>query len=132
MNPEMAGDGDIQITRCQNRNFALGEGFHQMNQKPHTWTLFLRYQAQAERQYRRAIEEFERLRALRPELEEEQIEEIPNEPNLAPQPESNQPDPIPETNPIPDVGQTPRSARVPLDPPLGATEPSPHAPAGTA
>lgn len=26
MSPELAGDGDIEITRAQNRNFALGEG----------------------------------------------------------------------------------------------------------
>ena len=39
------------------------------------FTLYLRYSAQAERQYRRAIEEFERLKALRPEL--------PNEPSGA-------------------------------------------------
>jgi hypothetical protein len=100
MSPELAGDGDIQITRVQNRNFALGEGFHRATQMPHTWALFLRYQAQAERQYRRAIQEFERLRALRPELETAETE-IPNEPNSPPQPEANQPDPVPPTNPIP-------------------------------
>src|ERR1035438_10168696 len=63
MSPELAGDGDIQITRVQNRNFILGEGFHRATQKPHTWALFLRYQAQAERLYRRAIQEFDRLRS---------------------------------------------------------------------
>src|ERR1035441_8946123 len=30
--------------------------------------LFLRYSAQADRQYRRAVDEFDRLKALRPEL----------------------------------------------------------------
>jgi len=40
--------------------------------------LILRYQAQAERQYRRWVEEFERLKKLRAEL----AEEIPNEPIL--------------------------------------------------
>src|ERR1035441_7833437 len=85
MSPELAGDGDIEITRVQNRNFALGEGFHRAAQEPHTWALFLRYQAQAERQYRRAIQEFDRLRALRPEFDEE-IEEIPNEPISATHP----------------------------------------------
>jgi hypothetical protein len=100
MSPELAGNGDIEITRVQNRNFVLGEGFHRATQKPHTWALFLRYQAQAERRYRRAIQEFERLRALRPELEAEETE-IPNEPNFPPQPEANQPDPVTRTNPIP-------------------------------
>jgi hypothetical protein len=113
MSPELAGDGDIEITRVQNRNFALGEGFHRATQKPHTWALFLRYQAQAERQYRRAIQEFDRLRALRPEFEKEETEEIPNEPISSSQPESPQPDPALETNPIPDGGRTPPSARDP-------------------
>ena len=58
---------DIEITRAQNRNYALGEGFHRMAKTANTWSLFLRYQAQAERHYRRAIEDFERLKALRPE-----------------------------------------------------------------
>src|ERR1022692_1943373 len=116
MSPELAGDGDIEITRVQNRNFALGEGFHRATQKPHTWALFLRYQAQAERQHRRANQEFERLRALRPELEAEEAE-IPNEPNFPPQPEANQSDPAPRTNPIPTPDQpdfppvTPNPAR---------------------
>ena len=44
--------------------------------------LFLRYQAQTERLYRRAIEEFNRLKALRHEL--------PNEPILDTQPEANE------------------------------------------
>jgi hypothetical protein len=99
MSAQLAGDGDIEITRAQNRNFALSAGFHMNTQKPHTWELFLRYQTQTERQYRRAIEDFERLRALRPELDE--LEETPNEPNSAPQPETTKPDPVPESNPIP-------------------------------
>ncbi len=115
MSPELAGDGDIEITPVQNRNFALGEGFHRATQKPHTWALFLRYQAQAERQYRRATQEFDRLRALRPEFAKEEPEEIPNEAISPSQPESPQPDPVLETNPLPNrVGRTPRSARDPL------------------
>jgi hypothetical protein len=133
MSAQMAGDGDIEITRAQNRNFALSTGFHMNTQKPHTWELFLRYQAQTERQYRRAIEDLQRLRALRPESDEAEIEETPNEPNSEGQPQVNQLDPIPESNPIPPlVGQTPWSARVPLDPLPGAAEPSPRAPAGGA
>jgi hypothetical protein len=125
MSRELAGDGDIEITRVQNRNFVLGEGFHRATQKPHTWALFLRYQAQAERLYRRAIQEFERLRALRSEFapaefEEEQSAEIPNEPNSPPQPQANQPDDAP-------VGRTPPSARDPLVAPLShATSPAPQ------
>ena len=78
MNPELAGDGDIEITRAQNRNYLLGEGFHRMVQQSNSWSLAIRYQAQAERHYRRAVEEFERLKALRPEL--------PNEPIFDPNP----------------------------------------------
>ena len=91
MNQEMAGLGKSEITLGQEHNFAIAESFHRLTQKPHTWALFLRYQAQSERNYRRAIQEFERLRALRPELESEEIAEIPNEPNSPPQPEPNQP-----------------------------------------
>src|SRR5512137_2235557 len=32
MDKELAGDGDIEITRAQNRNYLLGEGFHRMVQ----------------------------------------------------------------------------------------------------
>jgi hypothetical protein len=120
MSRELAGDGDIEITRVQNRNFVLGEGFHRATQKPHTWALFLRYQAQAERLHRRAIQELDRLRALRPELEKEEIEEIeeiPNEPNFPPQPDSSQPLPAP-------VGQAPSPARDPqVAPSAAATTP---------
>src|ERR1035438_4602801 len=121
MSRELAGDGDIEITRVQNRNFVLGEGFHRATQKPHTWALFLRYQAQAERQYRRAIEEFERLRAFRPELETEETE-IPNEPNSPPQPEANQPDPVSRTNPIPTPDQ-PDFPPVTMNPASGGSLP---------
>ena len=132
MNQQMAGLGKSAITLGQDHNFAIAESFYRLTQKPHTWALFLRYQAQAERNYRRAIQEFERLRSLRSELESEEIAEIPNEPNSAPQPEANNPDPLPETNPIPEVGQVPSPARVPLHPLPCAAGPSPRAPAGNA
>src|SRR6266481_633608 len=73
MTEDLAGNGDIEITRAQNRNFALGEGFHRMARQSNVWSLFLRYQAQAERHYRRAVEEFERLRALRPKIPNETL-----------------------------------------------------------
>jgi hypothetical protein len=86
MSQELVGDGDISITRAQNRNYCLSDGFANQVRKSNVWPLFLRYQAQAERQYRRALEDFERLKALRPELPNE---EIPNEPVAAePQSES--------------------------------------------
>jgi hypothetical protein len=133
MNPQMAGLGMSEITRGQEHNFYIAESFHRMTQKPHTWALFLRYQAQAERNYRRAIQEFERLRALRPEFQEAELEEILNEPNSLDQPESMEPDPAPETNPIPLlVEQTPCSAPVPPDPLPADSAFSPQAPAGGA
>ena len=82
---------DMEVTRAQNRNFMLAEGFHQLVKKSNSWSLLLRYQAQAERNYRRALEEFERLKNLRPELPPEPTDEVlPNEPVLDPQPEPNQ------------------------------------------
>jgi len=41
-----------------------------MAMQSNSWSLALRYHAQAERHYRRAIEEFKRLKALRPETAE--------------------------------------------------------------
>ena len=98
--------GDIEITREQNRNYCLAEGFHRMARKYNCWSLFLRYQAQSERLYRRAVEEFERLKALRPDL--------PNEPILDGEPEPNETSyPSCETNSSP-----PRAPEAPPgDPP---------------
>ena len=83
---------DLAITRQQNRNFAIAVGFQQLARESAAWTLFLRYQAQAERNYRRAIEEFERLKALRKEL--------PNEPITEPDVEDYTQDPDNQRNPI--------------------------------
>ena len=118
MNQQMAGLGNSEITFGQEHNFSIAESFHRLTQKPHTWALFLRYQAQAERNYHRAIQEFERLRALRPELEpvepgEAEFAEIPNEPNSSPKPEATEPDPTSESNPF-SGGRTPSSAPDPL------------------
>ena len=82
---------DIEVTRAQNRAYALAEGLQVKVRKSPSFNLFLRYQAQTERLYRRAIEEFERLRALRADL--------PNEPIVEPEPEEMNPLPPPETNP---------------------------------
>ncbi|HJT89828.1 MAG TPA: hypothetical protein VJ732_18285, partial [Bryobacteraceae bacterium] len=118
---ELAGDGDIRITRAQNRNFALGEGFHRLAKKSNCWALFFRYQAQSERLYRRALEEFERLKKLRHEL--------PNGP-IDPEPEEDQyPDPS-ETNPSadPPVSEDPPPAPGPFpDPPPDTAPATPEA-----
>ena len=56
MVPDMIASSDeyadverCNITRAQNRNYGLGEGFHRFANRADTWPLFLRYQAQAER-----------------------------------------------------------------------------------
>jgi len=85
--------GDLDITRAQNRNFLMAEGFTRISRGSNSWNLFFRYQSQTERLYRRAIEEFDRLKKLR--------QELPNEPICEPQlqltPTTS--DPI-ETNPL--------------------------------
>jgi hypothetical protein len=67
------------------------EGFNRVARQSNSWSLFLRYQAQAERHYRRAVEEFERLKSLRGKLPEE----LPNEPISPAQPEENKLPPTP-------------------------------------
>jgi hypothetical protein len=84
---------EIEITQAQNRNYLLGDGFHRLVRQTNGFALLLRYQAQAERQYRRAIEEFERLKALR--------EELRNEPNFAETETNETTCTFCETNPIP-------------------------------
>ena len=74
MKPDMVGDGDIEITRAQNRNYALGEGFRTMSIESDVWQLLIRYQVNAERQYRRAVEDYERVKRLRPEMPNQPID----------------------------------------------------------
>jgi hypothetical protein len=78
MRPDMI-EGNVAVTRAQNRNYALAEGVRRLARKSNIFSLMLRYQAQAERQYRLAVEELERLRALR--------DVLPNEPTLPTQPQ---------------------------------------------
>jgi hypothetical protein len=129
---------DIDVLRAQNRNFALADGFRQMAGQSDVWKLFLRYQAQTERNYRRAIEDFERLKKMRPELPNEPIVEAdpappqPLEPRREPKPERSsdpldytpgtRPDPAPVKGPIVIIG-----GKV-VEPP---TRPRPNAPDGT-
>src|ERR1039458_8492408 len=74
---------DIQVTRAQNRNLCLAVGFERLVGKSDTWKLFFRYQAQTERLFRRAVEEFDRLKAQRTEF--------PNEPIPLPDPDETVP-----------------------------------------
>ncbi|MGA2269571.1 MAG: hypothetical protein ABSH44_13965 [Bryobacteraceae bacterium] len=123
MNSELTAD--IETTRAQNRNYVLVDGFHRLNRQGNSFALLLRYQAQAERQYRRAIEEFERLKALR--------EQLPNEPIPA-EPEQTETTCTPcETNLIPPKDPDPRPLapgpqRLTPDPRPLARDPRPLAP----
>ena len=88
LNTVIAGDGDIEVTRAQNRNYLLGDGFHRLNRQANSFSLLLCYQAQAERHYRRAMEEFDRLKALREELANEPIPSPDLEPTETTYPDS--------------------------------------------
>jgi len=122
MSPELVGD--IEVTRQQNRNYAFGEGFHRLVKTSNAWQLFLRYQAQAERNYRRALEEYERVKKLRPEL--------PNEPILEAEPEEKEAPSAPPNEPAgdPAASAPPRLTVVPPRPqepqPALSPEPAPE------
>ncbi len=77
----------------QRRNYAMAEGFQRMAKESPMWSLALRYQAQAERQYRRAVEEFQR-------LVREREPDFPNEPIFHPEPNENKPEAAPSDEPI--------------------------------
>jgi hypothetical protein len=126
MNSQLSAD--IEVSQAQNRNYLLGDGFHRLIRQNNSFALLLRYQAQAERQYRRAIEEFERLKALR--------EELRNEPNLAETETNETTSTSCETNPIPDPRPPAPGPRPLLAPPCetnpippGDPDPNPPAPA---
>lgn len=59
----------------QQANVSLAEGLLRVTQESNAWALLLRYQAKAERDYRRAVQEWERLNAMREEMQNEPIEE---------------------------------------------------------
>jgi hypothetical protein len=121
MKQEMVGDGDIEITRAQNRNYAAGEGVRQMTIDSDVWTLLIRYQVNADRQYRRAIEDYERVKRLRPEM--------PNQP-VDPKPENIEDDLVSFT----ELGHSYLDYKPPVTPepapaatqPLSFTKPSPE------
>ena len=111
MNSKLAAD--IEICQAQNLNYLLGDGFYRLISHNNSFALLLRYQAQAERQYRRAIQEFDRLKALR--------EELRNEPNSAESETNESTCPPCETNPTRPENPTPAP-----DPPASVPEPNPE------
>jgi hypothetical protein len=95
---QLAANRAIEIARAQNRNYCLADGFLRLVRQSNGWSIFLRYQAQAERQYRRALEEFDRLKSLRHVL--------PNEPSSTLQPKQNSAT-YPTSDPNPSDGLNP-------------------------
>src|SRR5438067_1463108 len=73
-------------------NHALADGFGRTSKQGNSFALLMRYKGQAERLYRRAVEDFDRLKALR--------QELPNEPISDLQPEENEPDYMPPDEPF--------------------------------
>src|ERR1035441_1418326 len=66
MDPDMYGGGEPG--REQVKNYLLAEGFRRSVGNSNVIHLCMRYSAQSERLYRRAIEDFDRIRALGPSI----------------------------------------------------------------
>jgi hypothetical protein len=82
----------VEIATDQHRAYGLAFGFNRYTRQSNVAATFLRFQAQAERLYRHAVEDFHRLLKLRSQLPPEKYEEPiePNiEPNLTPEPTEN-------------------------------------------
>jgi hypothetical protein len=118
---------DLEVTRAQNRNYCFAEGFTRLTRISPTWPIFLRYQAQTERLYRRAIEDFERVKALRSELPNALPEEIENEPENKPIPN---PQPQETKAPSPPEAEKPQAPATPN--PIPPTSRKPATPAAAA
>ena len=126
---------DIDVTIQQNRSFLLAEGMARINAKSaKDWPLVLRMQVQAERLYRRAVEDYNRIRALRGT-------DLPDDGVIAPDPgkpvldiESHVPDPPatpadapvtpPEPHPAPDPEPEPPASAHSAPPPRAHSTPS--------
>jgi hypothetical protein len=132
MDPDMYGGGEPG--REQVKNYLLAEGFRRSVGKSNVIHLSMRYSAQSERLYRRAIADFDRIKALSgagllaclpletvPQTEIDQTNPIPPEP---PQTEPLTPsEPTPETTPAAAPGAEPTAVDSgnPWDPPLWFT-----------
>jgi hypothetical protein len=120
LNQSELGGADIALE--QHRAYWLAFGFNRYTQRSNVAATLLRFQAQAERLYRRAVEDFDRLFKLRGQLPPEKYQE--NEPNsdpvADPQPDENTADsaliaqPLNEPNAEPGLtADGPRHATVP-------------------
>jgi hypothetical protein len=122
----------FEIPLAQHRAFWIAFGFNRFTQKSNIAATFLRFQAQAERLHRRAVEDFHRLLKLRDQLPPEEYDEPneesheePNEPNIEPvlaaQPAENTAAPLSD-EPIPEPLNEPNP-----EPPPPALQETPHA-----
>jgi hypothetical protein len=111
----------IEISLDQHRAYWLAFGFNTFTRQSNIAATFLRFQAQAERLHRRAVEDFHRLLKLRGQLPPEKYED-PIEPKIepipAPQPAENTAAPV-SGPPIPEP------ANEPVLYPLSAPPPTP-------
>ena len=130
----------IDIPLEQHRAYWLAFGLNRFTGQSSIAATLLRFQAQAERLHRRAVEDFHRLLKLRDVLPPEKYEEAsePNpEPVAAPQPTENtaapaaaQPvvpppnEPNTEPSPAADRRSTPRPSRKSSHPPAAGMQPS--------
>jgi len=104
LNEAVTPDSDAvaaDLGQKQRRNLLLAQGFERSAANSSALALCVRYSAHAERQYRRAVAEFDRLKALRPEIR--------NEPNPTPQPRPTARARSAKTSPIPP--EAPQSER---------------------
>jgi hypothetical protein len=119
----------VDIALDQHRAYWLAFGFNLATRQSNIAATFLRFQAQAERLYRRAVEDFHRLLKLRDLLPPEQYEE-PIEPNIEPiptsEPEENKA--APESGPVSEPANEPTTAAgnaswpLPSSPAVGRAE----------
>lgn len=122
MSELLAGGGDIEITREQNRHYGVAEGFRRVARESNAWSLLLRYQTQAERQYRRALEEFDRLKRLRPELPGESTTPESDSDFQPPRGETEPVEAVPSRNSATPVTRTKEDAVNPLPSPRSSSQ----------
>ncbi len=100
MDPEMYGGGEPG--KQQVKNYLLAEGFRRSVGACNVIHLCMRYNAQAERLYRRAVQDFERIKSLRSPLEGSEPPVAQTNP-IPPEPTQTEPlthsEPAPETTP---------------------------------
>jgi hypothetical protein len=122
--PELTNGIDIPLD--QHRAYWLAFGFHRYTGQSNIAATLLRFQAQAERLHRRAVEDFHRLLKLRDVLPPEKYQE-PNEPNSGPiaepQPAENTAAPVAALPDVPPPNE-PNPEPSPVTPPRREPRPA--------